>query len=125
MRRAFYLTLGWICFGLGVVGALLPIMPTTPFMIAAAWAFSRGSKRWHRWLLQRPIVGPILADWERHGVIRPAARRAATIGIVVAFSITFALVVRTWPMAVLHLSIAAAVLGYIHTRPSKPRVPEP
>jgi uncharacterized membrane protein YbaN (DUF454 family) len=79
------LGLGWTFFGIGLVGTLLPLVPTTPFMLLALWAFSIGSERFHRWLYHHPVFGPPLQRWQRDRVIplwakgRPAAarRRAA------------------------------------------------
>jgi uncharacterized protein len=73
---------GWLALGLGVIGAFLPVIPTTPLVLVAAWCFSKGSERLHRWLLDDPRFGPLIRDWERHRVIRRRAKVLATAMIV-------------------------------------------
>jgi uncharacterized protein len=67
--RALYLVVGLLCVGLGVIGAFLPILPTTPFMILAAAAFAKSSQRLERWLLEHKRFGPPLVAWRKHRVI--------------------------------------------------------
>jgi hypothetical protein len=63
------LALGWTFFALGAVGTVLPLVPTTPFMLLALWAFSVGSERFHGWLYHHPIFGPPLRRWQEERVI--------------------------------------------------------
>ena len=51
---------------LGAIGAVLPLLPTTPFVLVAAWCFARSSPRLHRWLLESRLFGPMLRDWEEN-----------------------------------------------------------
>lgn len=77
-----WIACGWLALGLGVVGAFLPVIPTTPLVLVAAWCFSKGSERLHRWLLEDRRFGPLIRDWERHRVIRTRAKVLATAMIV-------------------------------------------
>ena len=72
-RRLFWLILAWVSIFLGFIGALLPVIPTTPFLIVAAWAAPKGSPRLDRWLHEHHHFGPLLRAWsERKAVPRYA-----------------------------------------------------
>ncbi len=77
MGRMFWTGIGSACLALGVIGIVLPILPTTPFVLLAAFAFARGSPRLRHWLETDPRFGPPIRDWERHGAIAPRAKRLA------------------------------------------------
>jgi uncharacterized membrane protein YbaN (DUF454 family) len=66
--------LAWITFALGIIGAFLPIIPTTPFLILSAFLFSKCSPRFHAWLLNLPVAGEGIRDWQNNRVIRPRAK---------------------------------------------------
>jgi hypothetical protein len=57
-------TIGIIALGLGALGIVLPLLPTTPFLLLASACFARGSTRLHNWLRTNPMFGRYLADWE-------------------------------------------------------------
>ncbi|MEM9782185.1 MAG: YbaN family protein [Pseudomonadota bacterium] len=119
MTRLAWTIAGWLAFVLGAVGAALPLLPTVPFMLLAAFCFARGSARFHRWLTQHPRFGPPIRDWNRAGVIRPRAKRMAIAAIVASFLLSVLL-----DAAAHVLAIQAAVLGaaaaFILTRPAEP-----
>lgn len=70
MNRYLFLGLGWLFLVLGVIGIVVPLLPTTPFLILTAICFSKGSEAMHRWLLNHKIFGPPIDDWNRRGAIR-------------------------------------------------------
>ena len=86
MANWLYNIAGSICVGLAFLGLLLPLLPTTPFLLLAAYCFSRGSARLHRWLLDHRTMGPIIRDWNERRVIQPRVKAGAAIAIVVIMS---------------------------------------
>ena len=66
IRGFLYVTGGWACLGLAALGAVLPLLPTTPFVLLASWCFYRGSPRIHAWLHRSRTFGPTLDDWQHY-----------------------------------------------------------
>lgn len=91
MIRALWLIGGLISLGLGIIGAVLPLLPTVPFLLLAAFCFARSSDRLHDRLLQHPTFGPAIQNWRDHGAISRRAKRLATVSILAAFSLSVAL----------------------------------
>ncbi|MFX6610153.1 YbaN family protein, partial [Acinetobacter baumannii] len=91
MRTLFWRTLVVIFITLGIIGAILPGMPTTVFLILAAWAASKGWPQMDAWLLNHPKYGPTLQDWRANGTVPRKAKWIATImmtasGILMLFT---------------------------------------
>ena len=120
--RLFYLGLGWLCVGLGVIGIIMPILPTTPFLLVAVWAFSRSSPELAEKLRNHKHAGPYIRDWQDHGVIPPMAKTLAVIMMSV-MGVYFAgfSSLPGW-VALLFCLVLLAVGIYILTRPSRPPV---
>ncbi len=81
-----HLALGSLFLLLAVLGALLPLLPTTPFLLLASASFARSSPRAQAWLRQSRLFGPLLADWERERGVRPHVKATAIVvvlGVVV------------------------------------------
>ncbi len=77
LQRLPYLCLAYGCVGLGAAGVVLPVLPTTPFLLVAAWAAPRGSRRLNIWLHRHPQFGPLLRNWRRERAIPAVAKRMA------------------------------------------------
>lgn len=75
--RALWLGGGVTALALGILGLFLPLLPTTPFVLLAAFCFTRGSPRWERWLLAHPRFGPLVRDWRARRAIPLRAKRLA------------------------------------------------
>lgn len=116
MSRIAYLALGWLCIALGVVGIFLPLLPTTVFMIAAAFLFGRGSPRMRAWLLDHRLFGPSIVKWERDGAIPRAAKIWACIAMAGSFGLALWLAVPGWVLLVQAVALLTAA-AYIVTRP--------
>ena len=112
--------LGWCFFGLGLVGVLVPGLPTTPFMLLALWAFSRSSERFHDWLYSHPVFGPPLQDWEKHRVISLPGKVFALLAMVGALAyMVFWARVSPWVTALTFLLMAYGAF-FILRKPSRP-----
>jgi uncharacterized protein len=117
--KIFYLGLGWLCVGLGVVGIIMPILPTTPFLLLAVWAFGKSSPEMAEKLRNHPKAGPYIRDWQDHGVIPPLGKTLAVVMMsAMGIYLTGFSVLPGWAaLAVCLLLIAVGI--YILTRPSK------
>lgn len=116
-RRRLYQAIGWVAVGLAAAGAVLPLLPTTVFLLIALWAFARGSPEWADWLRANRRFGPYIRDWEERGAIPVRAKALAVI------MMTASLVWLGWSTHSLLLTggvgaVLAAVAGFILTRPS-------
>lgn len=87
--RWLYLVLGGMFFGLGVVGALLPVMPTAPFVLLAAACWARGSKRFYLWLINHKYMGKYIRDWEERRAVPRRAKWLACIMMTVSGTMLF------------------------------------
>lgn len=85
-QRHLWLAAGWVALLLGFIGIFLPLLPTTPFVLLAAFCFSNGSPRWERWLLAHPTFGPMTVQWRTHRAIPRRAKQLA-IGMMTVSSV--------------------------------------
>ena len=115
--RYLYLGLGWFFVALGVIGAFLPVMPTTIFLIIAAWCFARSSPELEAWLLAHPLFGATLRNWRERGAISKRAKLMACGMIAVSYCIYLGFR-HPSPLAAVLVGLAmAAPAVYVATRP--------
>lgn len=119
MIRIFWGGLGGISVGLGAAGVVLPLVPTTPFMLLAAYCFARSSPRLECWLLEHPRFGPTIRDWRAHRSISHRGKMLAVVAIGLTFALSVAL---RLPGGVLTIQaiVLSAVSLFILTRPTAP-----
>lgn len=110
---------GWLNVGLGVIGAFLPVMPTTIFLIIALWAFSKSSPRFHAWLYSHPILGRPLRAWQAHRVIPIPAKCLALTMMLLSLIFVTLFVAEDWVLPVALALTLSAVAGYILSRPHR------
>lgn len=116
MKRVAYRGLGLGCVALGVVGAFLPLLPTTPFLILAAYFFSRSHPEWEARLLAHPKVGPAIRAWRDHRAIPRVAKVLATVLLGIS-ALVGALTLPT-PWTLVPAGVGVCVLAWMWTRPS-------
>lgn len=115
--RSLYMAAGLLMTALGIIGAFLPLLPTTPFLLVAVWCFSRSSPRLKQWLLDHPMLGPPLTNWRREGAIAGRAKAIAICLIAASYGLFW---YRTEPSPVLALGVGlilSASALFILTRP--------
>ncbi len=118
MKKHLYFSLGWLFFAIGILAAFIPVIPTTPFMILALWAFSKSSKRFHHWLYHHRIFGPALQKWDQYQVIPLVAKIFAISAMLISLLyLIFYSGVNHWIIlsAAIFMTVAAV---YILSKPS-------
>jgi uncharacterized protein len=120
MMRGLYLVGGYASLMLGIAGIFLPVLPTTPFIILAAWCFARSNPTLAARLYEHPRFGVLLSIWRDQGAIPPRAKVYALLAMAASYAIT------VWLSASLFVAyILAGFMGgvavYIVTRPSPRR----
>ncbi len=78
-RNYFYLVIAYVSVALGALGAILPLLPTTPFLLLAAWSAAKGSPALHRWLYEHPAIGGVLIAWEQKRAVSTRAKWVACV----------------------------------------------
>ncbi len=110
-----------MCVGLGGLGIVMPLFPTTPFLLVAVWAFSRSSPEMAERIRNHRVAGPFIRDWQDEGVIPPAAK-ALAVGMMAAMMtyLTYGSDMPGWALAAAGVTFSSVAV-YILTRPGKRR----
>lgn len=115
--RVLWLILGLISVAIGVIGVFLPLVPTVPLMLLAAFFFARSSERLHNWLIGHPRFGPAIEDWQTRGAISKRGKVAASVSMAAAFGISLILGLKPIILAVQAITLLAVAI-FIWSRPS-------
>ncbi len=113
--RIFYLIGGWISLLLAGIGILLPLLPTVPLVILAAFCFARSSPRLEAWLVEHPRMGPHIMAWRTRGAISRRGKVMAAVAF--AAGIVLSAVFSPWPWMLAPVAAAAICLPWLWTRP--------
>ena len=118
--RLLFALLGGLSLGLGVLGAFLPVLPTTPFVLLSAFCFGKSSPRVHAWLVNHRWFGGMIRDWQTHRGLRPHVRRRALWLMAASFTLSIYLVPLWWVRGLLVLTFMVLALWMLRL----PAVPE-
>jgi uncharacterized membrane protein YbaN (DUF454 family) len=116
LQRAIYLIIAWVSFSLGLIGVVVPLMPTTCFMLLAVWAASKGSPRFAAWIREHPRFGPAVVAWECERAIPRHAKRLALGMLAISMLVLLFTVTLLWIKLVLIGGLTLVGL-WILTRP--------
>jgi uncharacterized protein len=117
VRRFPFLVLAYGCIGAGALGVVLPLLPTTPFLLVAAWAAPKGSPALNRWLHRHPHFGPVLVAWRREGAVSVRAKWLACLLLAVSWVIIYS--TAPHPLAAPVTAAMFAVIAlFVTTRPT-------
>ncbi|ROH75916.1 DUF454 family protein [Lonsdalea populi] len=110
MYRMILIVLGWLAVVLATLGVVLPLLPTTPFLLLAAWCFARSSPRFHYWLLHRSWFGGYLRHWQQHRALPPGVKAKAVMAIVATFAASIWMVNILWVRGLLLVIMACLLI---------------
>ena len=120
-RRLPYVVLAYVCLGFAVAGAVLPLLPTVPFLLVAAWAASRGSPELDEWLHKHPRFGATLRAWRDEGAVPTRAKVLSCVLLATSWIVMLVVSASPWVPAITGV-LFLCVATYVCTRPA-PRGP--
>ncbi len=116
--RAILVTVGTLSLGVGLVGIVVPVLPTTPFLLLAAACYARASDRLYSWLIGQPSLGPIITEWRRSRSLPPGVKARALVVIALSFGASIILVDDLLIRGIL-LAAALAVGVFVYRIPTR------
>ena len=124
MTRFLWALLAWVSLILGIIGAVLPVMPTVPFILLSAFAATRGSDRLRGWLMAHPTFGRAILDWEQNGAVTRKAKWIASAMMSISSLSMAYFAPHPW-MAAIGIGCMALVTLWLWCRPEPRQPPEP
>ena len=118
-KRIVLIVVGFLCLALGGLGIVVPLLPTTPLVLVAAFAFANSSETLHQWLLDHRVFGPLIDNWRRHGAISRTAKAMSILSMLAILVISWLMGVAAVVIGVQAVVLACAAV-FILTRPSLP-----
>ena len=114
--RLLWAMAGVLFVAVGTIGVILPLLPTTPFLLLAAYCFAHSSPKLHDWLLNHRSFGPLISNWDRYGSIDRRSKCIAMVVILMTLGISVAIGVPSWALAS-QIVVLVIVSTFILTRP--------
>lgn len=127
MKRGVFFIFGWIVLSLGVIGVFLPLLPTTPFVLLAAWSFAKSSKRYHEWIRRNRLFGSTVRAWEARLGLTLREKIRMTVGTTIVFAASFILCPNTIAQVIIACCypIPLAIAWFTRTRDEGTPIPPP
>ncbi|MBR9728964.1 YbaN family protein [Shewanella intestini] len=116
IKRGFFLVIGLVSLSLGVIGIALPLLPTVPFILLAAYCFARSSTRLHHWLMTHPWFAKSLTSWQQQRALPKGVKRKATVMTTVSFTISILIVPLMW-VKIMLFCMLCGLLFYLRRIP--------
>ena len=121
LKKPLLIAAGWLCVALGMLGIIMPLFPTTPFLLVAVWAFSKSSPELAERIRNNRFAGAYIRDWQDEGVI-PMKAKMLALAMMMAIVLYLALWIEApWWAVVLAGAVLLAIAVFIVTRPSQRR----
>ena len=119
-KRIGFIVVGFASLALGGLGIVVPLLPTTPFVLVAAFAFANSSDKLHQWLLDHNVFGPLIDNWRRHRAISRTAKAMSVLSMIAVIVISWFLNV-AMPVIAVQVLVIGCAATFILTRPSLPQ----
>ncbi|WP_438970265.1 YbaN family protein [Methylophaga sp.] len=113
IKQYAFISLGWVFIALGAIGMVLPLLPTTPFLILALACFAENSPRFHAMLLRHKWFGPPLKQWEKNHSIRPSVKKKVYLLILITFGISISVLWGRIGLQLMLVGICLILLWFI------------
>ena len=118
VKKLFFIALGTLSLGVGLLGVIIPVLPTTPFLILAAACYLRGSERLHHWMLNNSLFGGLVKDYLEGRGMKAKQKVFTLVFLWLTITITVVFFIEAFTVKVLLLLIATVVSVHILTLPS-------
>ncbi|NRB39704.1 MAG: YbaN family protein [Pseudomonadales bacterium] len=119
--KALFILLGFISFALGFIGIFLPLLPTTPFILLAAFFFSKSSERFYGWLINIPTFGPMIMQWNEYGCVSQKGKIASAVAMTAVIVYFWIFREMAIPIKLAVTCIMLTVMAYVLSRPKPPQ----
>lgn len=121
MKKTLLMLAGWLSLITGLIGVILPLLPTTPFVLLAALCFSRSSNRLHHWLLNHAWFGPIIRQWQETRTVSRQIKIKALFLLLISFTVSLILVPLPLAGKAVLLLLALVLMWHVARLPEQPR----
>ena len=91
IKKGLLVIAGCLSLGLGILGIVVPLLPTTPLVLLSAWCFARSSDRLHHWLTTHPRFGLVIQNWQHHRGMQASHKKRALILTLASFALSLAI----------------------------------